>query len=130
MHSICAKYAASVVLVLAVAHVICVTASHLHVASVVRRLLTFAGFCVCFIEIQGFSDTVQGLVAILSKQADAIEREKLRAIGQRNLVEHERENRRKKQQEMRAIIAEKKAELERCVVPAAVVCCLLVLLHT
>ena len=64
-------------------------------------------------ELQTFSDTVQGLVTALSKQADAIEREKLKAIGQRNLVEHERENRRKRQQEMRAIIAEKKAELER-----------------
>ena len=65
-------------------------------------------------EIQSFSDTVNTLVGVLSKQADLIEREKLKAIGQRNLVEHERDVRKRKQQELRSIIAEKRAELERC----------------
>jgi intraflagellar transport protein 20 len=64
-------------------------------------------------EIQTFSDTVNTLVGILSRQADLIEREKLKAIGQRNLVEHEREIRKRRQQEVRSIVAEKKAELER-----------------
>ena len=37
----------------------------------------------------------------------------LQAIGQRNLVEHEREIRKKRQKELQAIIAEKRAELDR-----------------
>jgi intraflagellar transport protein 20 len=64
-------------------------------------------------EIQSFSDTVNMLVGILARQADLIEKEKLRAIGQRNLVEHEREVRKRRQQELRSVIHEKRGELER-----------------
>ena len=49
----------------------------------------------------------------LHAQAAVIERAKLAAIGQRNLVEAERETRRRKQREVQALVAEKAAEIAR-----------------
>ncbi|CAD7948319.1 unnamed protein product [Amoebophrya sp. A120] len=64
-------------------------------------------------KIHQFGTTVQTLVDVLDGQAKRIEFEKLRAIGQKNLAEMESENRRRKQQQMRALIASKEAELSR-----------------
>ncbi|CAD7931108.1 unnamed protein product [Amoebophrya sp. A25] len=64
-------------------------------------------------QIASFQNTVQTLVEVLDTQAKRIEFEKLRAIGQRNMAEMESENRRRKQQQMRALIASKEAELAR-----------------
>mmetsp|Transcript_65186 Transcript_65186/g.142037 ORF Transcript_65186/g.142037 Transcript_65186/m.142037 type:complete len:131 (+) Transcript_65186:81-473(+) len=72
--------------------------------------------CQVFTEkIHAFGGTVQMLVEILDSEARRIEDEKLRAIGQRNRVEMEADSRRRKQQQMQAMIAEKTAELERLV---------------
>merc|ERR1712232_1322032 len=64
-------------------------------------------------KINAFGGTVQMLVEVLDGEAKKIEYEKLRAIGQRNRAEMEAESRRRKQQQMQAILAEKTSELER-----------------
>jgi len=70
--------------------------------------------CQAFSEkIQGFSSTVDMLVEVLDGESSKIEIEKMRAIGQRNRAEMEAEARRRKEQNMRAMIQEKQAELER-----------------
>eukprot|EP00440_Ansanella_granifera_P062553 gb/GFBE01067828.1/.p1 GENE.gb/GFBE01067828.1/~~gb/GFBE01067828.1/.p1 ORF type:complete len:131 (+),score=58.39 gb/GFBE01067828.1/:1-393(+) len=72
--------------------------------------------CQAFSEkIQGFSGTVDMLVEVLDGEANKIEQEKMRAIGQRNRAEMEAEARRRKEQTMKAAITEKQAELERLV---------------
>ena len=53
------------------------------------------------------------LVEVLDAQAKKIEFEKLKAIGQRNAVESEIENREHKKKAMQAQINEKLSELER-----------------
>merc|ERR1719282_314066 len=47
------------------------------------------------------------LVEVLDGEAEKIEQEKLRAIGQRNRAEMEADARKRKQQQMQAQIAEK-----------------------
>mmetsp|Transcript_123310 Transcript_123310/g.307996 ORF Transcript_123310/g.307996 Transcript_123310/m.307996 type:complete len:131 (+) Transcript_123310:115-507(+) len=70
--------------------------------------------CKAFTEkIHAFGATVQTLVEVLDSESQKIEYEKLRAIGQRNRAEMEAESRRRKQQNMQAIIQEKTQELER-----------------
>merc|ERR1712032_1183792 len=72
------------------------------------------GQCSQFIEkIQQFGGTVQTLVEILDGEAEKIEHEKLRAIGQRNRAEMEAEARRSKSQQMQSLIAEKTSEWQR-----------------
>ncbi|CAE8703191.1 unnamed protein product [Polarella glacialis] len=66
-------------------------------------------------KIQQFGGTVDMLVEILDGEASKIEHEKLRAIGQRNRAEMEAEARRRKEQNMQAMIQEKTAEHERLV---------------
>lgn len=60
-----------------------------------------------------FTQAVHGVVEGLGAQAAVIEREKLKAIGQRNLVEAERDTRRRKQREVQALVDERLAELAR-----------------
>jgi intraflagellar transport protein 20 len=69
--------------------------------------------CLATAEISTFEKTVESLVDILSAQAEKIERQKLMAIGLRNKVESEAENRKRKQQEIVADINQKKIELDR-----------------
>eukprot|EP00180_Rhodochaete_pulchella_P001958 Plantae.Rhodophyta-Rhodochaete_pulchella.ctg29445.p1 GENE.Plantae.Rhodophyta-Rhodochaete_pulchella.ctg29445~~Plantae.Rhodophyta-Rhodochaete_pulchella.ctg29445.p1 ORF type:complete len:129 (+),score=31.55 Plantae.Rhodophyta-Rhodochaete_pulchella.ctg29445:34-420(+) len=70
--------------------------------------------CSTFVQkIEAFNATVHSLVEVLSTQADAIEKEKLRAIGIRNLAEAEPELRERKKKEIRALISEKRAALNR-----------------
>ena len=53
------------------------------------------------------------LVEVLDAQAKKIEFEKLKAIGARNLVESETENRQRRQLALQSQINEKMAELDR-----------------
>uniref|UniRef100_A0A6U9KMZ0 Intraflagellar transport protein 20 homolog n=1 Tax=Oxyrrhis marina TaxID=2969 RepID=A0A6U9KMZ0_OXYMA len=64
-------------------------------------------------KIDSFGETVKTLVEVLDSQAEKIEFEKLRAIGQRNLVEMEADARRRQQKQMEGVMAAKRAELER-----------------
>mmetsp|Transcript_26387 Transcript_26387/g.40085 ORF Transcript_26387/g.40085 Transcript_26387/m.40085 type:complete len:131 (+) Transcript_26387:79-471(+) len=64
-------------------------------------------------KIHDFGTTIQTLVEVLESEAAKIEHEKLKAIGQRNRADMESDARKRKQANMQAIIAEKKAELER-----------------
>lgn len=58
-------------------------------------------------------ETIISLNDTLEVYAKKIEEEKLRAIGERNKVETEEENRKKKMMEMNNYLNEKKTELER-----------------
>merc|ERR1719230_2426806 len=61
-------------------------------------------------KIQAFGSTVDMLVEVLDGESSKIELEKMRAIGQRNRAEMEAEARRRKEQTMKAAIAEMEAE--------------------
>ncbi len=65
------------------------------------------------IEILQFNDNVTTLNEVLELQATKIEEAKLKAIGARNKIEGEEDNRRKKEQELKTQINEKKMMLER-----------------
>ena len=56
---------------------------------------------------------MHSVVESLSAQAAVIEREKLKAVGQRNVVQGERETRRRKVRETQALVDERVAELAR-----------------
>ena len=56
---------------------------------------------------------MHSLVQVLGGHADKIEKQKLKAIGQRNKVESEQENRVRQKRLLMALIAEKEAELQR-----------------
>mmetsp|Transcript_21619 Transcript_21619/g.33823 ORF Transcript_21619/g.33823 Transcript_21619/m.33823 type:complete len:130 (+) Transcript_21619:330-719(+) len=60
-----------------------------------------------------FQETVQKLVDGMNNQAQRIEKAKLKALGQRNRVESEREVRKIKAAEIQSLINEKRALLER-----------------
>ena len=61
-------------------------------------------FLICgfnFIEIMSFNEMVTTLTDVLEQQAQKIEDAKLKAIGARNKIEGEEDNRRKKEQELK-----------------------------
>ena len=60
-----------------------------------------------------FNEMVTTLTDVLEQQAQKIEDAKLKAIGARNKIEGEEDNRRKKEQELKSLINEKKMILER-----------------
>lgn len=64
-------------------------------------------------ELEDFSNTVTTLVEVMDAQAQRIERAKLKAIGQRNKVDSEEENRKRRKDELNAQIHEDLTELER-----------------
>ena len=64
-------------------------------------------------KIDEFKTTVHSLVEVLGGHADKIEKQKLKAIGQRNKVESEQENRVRQKRLLTALLAEKEAELQR-----------------
>ncbi|KAF1772199.1 Intraflagellar transport protein 20 [Phytophthora cactorum] len=72
--------------------------------------LTFASFGT---ELEEFHAIVKGVLEVMEGQAKRIEREKLKAIGQRNRVDSEVENRNRQKQMLELLIKEKKTELER-----------------
>ena len=70
--------------------------------------------CIDFLKkIMSFNDMVTTLTEVLEQQAQKIEDAKLKAIGARNKIEGEEDNRRKREQELKTLINEKKMMLER-----------------
>lgn len=89
------------------------------------------------VELEEFHETIKGVLEVLEGQAKRIEREKLKvpptrrlvlsgdgltlraplmqAIGQRNKVDNEVDNRNRQKQTLELQIKEKQTELERCV---------------
>jgi hypothetical protein len=64
-------------------------------------------------EIINFNEMVTTLIEVLDTQAQKIEDSKLKAVGARNKIEGEEDNRKKREQELKTQINEKKMELER-----------------
>mmetsp|Transcript_16877 Transcript_16877/g.42823 ORF Transcript_16877/g.42823 Transcript_16877/m.42823 type:complete len:133 (-) Transcript_16877:83-481(-) len=64
-------------------------------------------------KVNDFTEAVQTFVQVLDTQAKVIEQEKLKAIGQRNLVDAEIETRKQKKNQQLLLIREREAELER-----------------
>ena len=62
---------------------------------------------------QEFGGLMDGIVEVLDANAQKIEQAKLRAIGMRNRVITERENRDQKRRALQAVVAEKEADLAR-----------------
>ena len=70
--------------------------------------------CIDFLKkIVTFNENVEQLMTILDTQSKQIEDQKLKAVGARNRIEGEEDNCRKKQQELRTLINERKMELKR-----------------
>mmetsp|Transcript_31254 Transcript_31254/g.81989 ORF Transcript_31254/g.81989 Transcript_31254/m.81989 type:complete len:106 (+) Transcript_31254:416-733(+) len=65
------------------------------------------------IEVQQFSDIVKNISNAVGSEANKIEKEKMRAIGLRNKVNSESENRKKRVTELQLQLTEKQAELDR-----------------
>ena len=64
-------------------------------------------------ELDEFNNTIKTLVDVMDGQAKRIERAKLKAIGQRNKVDSEEGNRKRRKEELRAQINEDLTDLER-----------------
>lgn len=64
-------------------------------------------------KIMSFNEMVTTLIDVLETQAAKIEEAKLKAVGSRNKIEGEEDNRRKREQELKTIINEKRLLLER-----------------
>ena len=62
---------------------------------------------------QEFGGLMDGIVEVLDANAKRIEQAKLRAIGMRNRVITERENRDQKRRALQALVAEREADLAR-----------------
>ena len=72
------------------------------------------GECIDFLKkIVTFNENVEQLIVILDQQAKKIEEQKLKAVGARNRIEGEEDNCRKKEQELKTLINERKMELNR-----------------
>ena len=76
-------------------------------------------------EMKTFQETVQTLVAGMNKHAARIEAAKLKALGQRNRVESEKEVRKIRRNELESLIKDKKDLLERLELQVLALCCLL-----
>ena len=73
--------------------------------------------CIDFLKkIMNFNENVKTLIEVLDAQAEKIEDQKLKAVGARNKIEGEEDQRRRKEQELKTLINEKKMELERLTV--------------
>mmetsp|Transcript_419 Transcript_419/g.1186 ORF Transcript_419/g.1186 Transcript_419/m.1186 type:complete len:129 (-) Transcript_419:93-479(-) len=70
--------------------------------------------CASFVsKNQDFGKLIASIVEVVDANAKKIELQKLKAIGARNLVLAERENRDQERRALQALIAEKTAELDR-----------------
>lgn len=79
-----------------------------------RETENLKGECIDFLKkIMNFNDMVSTLIEVLDTQAQKIEDAKLKAVGSRNKIEGEEDNRRKREQELKTLINEKKMMLER-----------------
>uniref|UniRef100_A0AAQ4PBR9 Intraflagellar transport 20 homolog (Chlamydomonas) n=1 Tax=Gasterosteus aculeatus aculeatus TaxID=481459 RepID=A0AAQ4PBR9_GASAC len=67
----------------------------------------------CFSEISQFQKIVGGLIELVDELAKEAETEKMKAIGARNLLKSVAKQREAQQQQLQALIAEKKMQLER-----------------
>ncbi|RKO85400.1 intraflagellar transport protein 20, partial [Blyttiomyces helicus] len=64
-------------------------------------------------KINDFNSIVQTFLSMLEDKAKQIEAEKLKAIGQRNRIQSEVENRKIKQAQLMSLVRERQAELDR-----------------
>ncbi len=64
-------------------------------------------------KVLNLDETISSLIETLEGYAKKIEAEKLRAVGERNKVESEEENRKKKIMDLNNLLNEKTSELER-----------------
>ena len=81
-----------------------------------RESENLKGECIDFLKkIVTFNENVEQLIVILDDQATKIEDQKLKAVGARNRIEGEEDNCRKKEQELKTLINERKMELGRLV---------------
>eukprot|EP00344_Euplotes_crassus_P006720 CAMPEP_0197004196 /NCGR_PEP_ID=MMETSP1380-20130617/20149_1 /TAXON_ID=5936 /ORGANISM="Euplotes crassus, Strain CT5" /LENGTH=131 /DNA_ID=CAMNT_0042422913 /DNA_START=15 /DNA_END=410 /DNA_ORIENTATION=- len=81
-----------------------------------RESENLKGECMDFLKkIVTFNDNVEQLIVILDEQAKKIEEQKLKAVGARNRIEGEEDNCRKKEQELKTLINERKMELGRLI---------------
>ena len=79
-----------------------------------RETENLKGECIDFLKkIMNFNDRVSTLIEVLDSQAQKIEDAKLKAVGSRNKIEGEEDNRRKREQELKTLVNEKKMMLER-----------------
>ena len=79
-----------------------------------RETENLKGECIDFLKkIMNFNDMVSTLIEVLDAQAQKIEDAKLKAVGSRNKIEGEEDNRRKREQELKTLINEKKMMIER-----------------
>ena len=79
-----------------------------------RETENLKGECIDFLKkIMNFNDMVSTLIEVLDAQAQKIEDAKLKAVGSRNKIEGEEDNRRKREQDLKTLVNEKKMMLER-----------------
>ncbi|CCI10130.1 hypothetical protein ABG067_000887 [Albugo candida] len=64
-------------------------------------------------KLDEFHEIIKGVLQVLEAQEQRIEREKLKAIGERNKVDSELENRNRQKAITQLLIKEKQTELER-----------------
>ncbi|KAJ8042621.1 Intraflagellar transport protein 20-like [Holothuria leucospilota] len=70
--------------------------------------------CKEFVEkIGDFQKIVGGFIEMVDQLAQEVEKEKMKAIGSRNLLKSVAKQREAQQQQLQALIAEKKTQLER-----------------
>ncbi|XP_036392364.1 intraflagellar transport protein 20 homolog [Megalops cyprinoides] len=69
--------------------------------------------CLPSTEIGQFQKVVGGLIELVDKLAKEAETEKMKAIGARNLLKSVEKQREAQQQQLQALIVEKKMQLER-----------------
>ncbi|XP_053941260.1 intraflagellar transport protein 20 homolog isoform X2 [Cuculus canorus] len=71
--------------------------------------------CRAFLDkIAEFQKIVGSLIELVDRLAKAAESEKMKAIGARNLLKSIAKQREAQEQQLQALIAEKKVQLERC----------------
>ena len=68
-----------------------------------------------FTEIGEFQSLVGSFIGMVDGLAQEVEREKMKAIGARNLLKSIARERDSQKQQLHALLIEKKMELERCV---------------
>jgi len=79
-----------------------------------RETENLKGECIDFLKkIMQFNEMVTTLIDVLDGQAQKIEDAKLKAVGARNKIEGEEDNRRKREQELKTLINEKRLMLDR-----------------
>ncbi|XP_054258555.1 intraflagellar transport protein 20 homolog [Macrosteles quadrilineatus] len=70
--------------------------------------------CSIFIEdMTRFQDIVEGFISVVDSLAQEVEKEKMKAVGTRNLIKSMAKQREAQEQQYHALIIEKSTELER-----------------